>query len=81
MEKTMEHLTLRTDDKVIWIDQYIDETIGHQSIAVSTDQVPLVIEWLPEASKELQSKVAGKLRAEEEAKELQSEDAWVRATT
>jgi hypothetical protein len=41
MDKTLEPLTLRTDDGVIWIDQYLNEAIGHQSIAVSTNQVAL----------------------------------------
>jgi hypothetical protein len=55
MEKTMEPLVLRTDDEVIWLEQHLSDTVGHQGIAVSIDQVPLLIEWLQEAAQELQA--------------------------
>jgi hypothetical protein len=57
MEKKMEPLAVKTVNGVIWIDQDVSGRNG-QAIGLSIDQVPILIAWLQEAAKELQSEAA-----------------------
>ncbi|HTF71286.1 MAG TPA: hypothetical protein VK638_52325 [Edaphobacter sp.] len=54
----MEHLTLRIENGMIWIEQHLSNPVRQQYFAVSPDQVPLLTERLVLAAKELQSEAA-----------------------
>lgn len=49
---------MKTVNRVIWIDQDVSGRGNGQAIGLSIDQVPILIAWLQEAAKELQSEAA-----------------------
>ena len=51
MKKRMEPLTVITRDGTIWIEQLINGD-GH-GVAINTDQLPMLFQWLTRAAAEL----------------------------